>query len=159
MTMTSKSDIMVFFANAVDTTGEDGSRIRGCSVGYLFWGENGEMLAPVSEPDVTVPVGIQRGKAWLDYSARDKIRIAPAIYEGTFTMAPDSNGKPVFKLIDVAYKSNVKLEAYEVPGIYVPGMLNDHYMTGTQMPGIPSGSVATTVSMTGSKQESQKDKK
>ncbi len=120
-----KADIMIFYANAFDSKGEDGSAINGCTVHYLFWGESGTALIGQSEPDITKPVGMQRGKSWVDYALRNKIRIAPAIYEGTFVMDVDSKGKPTLKLIDVAYKSNVRMEAYKLNGIFIPGMLED----------------------------------
>jgi hypothetical protein len=82
-----------------------------------------------SEPDVTKSVGMQRGKSWVDYALREKIRIAPAIYEGTFSVTVGSDGKPVLKLIDVAYKSNVKMEAYAVNGLHVPGMVESNAPT------------------------------
>uniref|UniRef100_A0A0N5ACJ2 Lipoprotein n=1 Tax=Syphacia muris TaxID=451379 RepID=A0A0N5ACJ2_9BILA len=116
---------MIFYANAFDSRGEDGSAINGCTVHYMFWGENGTALVGQSEPDVTKPVGMQRGKSWVDYSIRNKIRIAPAIYEGTFKMDVDSKGKPVLKLVDVAYKSNVRMQAYKLDGLVVPGMLEE----------------------------------
>lgn len=123
--LVSKTDIMIFYANAFDSRGEDGTAINGCTVHYMFWGENGTALVGQSEPDVTKPVGMQRGKSWVDYSIRNKIRIAPAIYEGTFKMDVDSKGKPVLKLVDVAYKSNVRMQAYKLDGLVVPGMLEE----------------------------------
>ena len=123
--LVSKADIMIFYANAFDSRGEDGSAINGCTVHYMFWGENGTALVGQSEPDVKKPVGMQRGKSWVDYEIRNKIRIAPAIYQGTFKMDVDSKGKPVLKLVDVAYKSNVRMQAYKLNGLVVPGMLED----------------------------------
>lgn len=123
--LSSKADIMIFYANAFDSRGEDGSAINGCTVHYMFWGENGTALVGQSEPDVKKPVGMQRGKSWVDYHIRNKIRIAPAIYEGTFKMDVDSKGKPTLKLVDVAYKSNVRMQAYKLDGLVVPGMLED----------------------------------
>lgn len=120
-----KADILVIYANAFDSKGEDGSAINGCTVHYLFWGENGTAMIGQSEPDITKPVGMQRGKSWVDYYLRNKIRIAPAIYEGTFKMDVDSKGKPTLKMVDIAYKSNVRMEAYKLNGIDVPGMLRD----------------------------------
>lgn len=120
-----KADILVIYANAFDSKGEDGSAINGCTVHYLFWGENGTAMIGQSEPDITKPVGMQRGKSWVDYNLRNKIRIAPAIYEGIFKMDVDSKGKPTLKMVDIAYKSNVRMEAYKLNGIDVPGMLRD----------------------------------
>lgn len=120
-----KADILVIYANAFDSKGEDGSAINGCTVHYLFWGENGTAMIGQSEPDITKPIGMQRGKSWVDYYLRNKIRIAPAIYEGTFKMDVDSKGKPTLKMVDIAYKSNVRMEAYKLNGVVVPGMLQD----------------------------------
>lgn len=120
-----KVDIMVIYANAFDSKGEDGEIINGCTVHYLFWGDGGTALIGQSEPDITKPVGMQRGKSWVDYELRNKIRIAPAIYEGTFKMDVDSKGKSMLKLVDIAYKSNVKMEAYKLDGLFVPGMVDD----------------------------------
>ena len=36
MDFSQKCDILVFFANAIDTIGEDGSKIRGCTIHYVF---------------------------------------------------------------------------------------------------------------------------
>ena len=123
MEFVNKCDIMVFFANAIDSVGEDGGKIKGCTVHYLFWGDDGVALVGQSEPDVTKSVGMMRGKSWVDYDLRNKIRIAPAIYEGSFTMAVKSDGKPTLKLVDVAYKSNVQMQAYKLKGLEVPGMI------------------------------------
>lgn len=120
-----KADILVIYANAFDSRGEDGSPINGCTVHYLFWGENGTAMIGQSEPDISKPVGMQRGKSWVNYYLRNKIRIAPAIYEGTFKMDVDSKGKPTLKLVDIAYKSNVMMEAYKLDGLVVPGMVED----------------------------------
>lgn len=123
--LTSKTDIMIFYANAFNSIGEDGGAINGCTVHYMFWGENGTALIGRSEPDVNKPVGMQRGKSWVDYGLRNKIRIAPAIYEGTFRMDVDSKGKAALKLVDVAYKSNVRMSPYKLDGVSIPGMVED----------------------------------
>lgn len=120
LNLTSKTDILVFFANAIDTTGEDGSRIYGCTIHYVFLNT---MVSAQSEYDITKPVGMQRGKSWVDYNMRDKVRIAPAIYEGTFEMAVGSDGKPTLKLTDIAYKSHVQFVPYILPGLELPGMI------------------------------------
>ncbi len=120
MNLTSKADILVFFANAIDTTGEDGSRIYGCTIHYVFLNT---MISAQSEYDITKAVGMQRGKSWVDYNMRDKVRIAPAIYEGTFEMAVGSDGKPTLKLTDIAYKSHVQFVPYVLPGLELPGMI------------------------------------
>lgn len=141
-----KADILVIYANAFDSKGEDGSAINGCTVHYLFWGENGTAMIGQSEPDITKPIGMQRGKSWVDYYLRNKIRIAPAIYEGTFKMDVDSKGKPTLKMVDIAYKSNVRMEAYKLNGIVVPGMLRDTEDEGVETTDDPVTSVSDETS-------------
>ena len=123
MEFTNKADIMIFYVNAIDNKGDDGNAISGCSVHFLFWGNGGDALVGKSEPDVTKPVGMQRGKGWLPIKFREKVRVAPAIYEGTFNMTVGSDGKPVLKLIDVAYKANVEMRPYKLKGLEIPGMI------------------------------------
>ena len=120
MNLTSKADILVFFANAMDTTGDDGSRIYGCTVHFVFLNT---MNFAQSEYDITKAVGMQRGKGWLGYDMRDKVRVAPAIYEGTFEMHVDSKGKSMLRLVDIAYKSHVQFVPYILPGLELPGMI------------------------------------
>lgn len=130
MDFKTKTDILVFFANAIDTKGEDGSQIRGCTIHYVFMNN---VMGVQSEYDVTKPVGMQRGKSWVDYQMRDKVRIAPAIYEGTFEMAVGSDGKPSLKLVDIAYKSNVQFVPYVLPGLDLPGMVPCDAPTSTDV--------------------------
>lgn len=122
MEFLNKTDILIFYANAIDSMDDSGSSIKGCSVHYMFWDN---MQYGQSEPDVTKPVGMQRGKSWVDYSIREKIRIAPALYEGSFSMTVGSDGKVVLKLVDVAYKCNVEIKPYLLKGLVVPGMLEN----------------------------------
>ena len=124
MDMGMKAKILVLFVNAYDMKGESGDRVSGCSCHYLFWGEAGETMIPQSETDYDKSVGQQRAKANLPYEMREKLQIAPAIYEGTFTMTTGSDGKPVMRLQDVAYFSDVTMTEKVVPGIIVPGMVN-----------------------------------
>lgn len=121
--ITTKAKIVVLFANAYDMLDESKNKLTGCSVHYLFWGENGEKLFEQSEWDVSKPVGVQRAKCSLDSSIRQKIVIAPALYEGDFELAVGGDGKPVLKLRDVAYISNIDIKQRYVNGLVVPGMI------------------------------------
>lgn len=122
--MENKVDILVLFANAYDMKdGETGERISGTSVHYLFWGTGGDALKRVIDFNGDKPVGYQRAKVSLPLDSREKIPVAPAIYEGTFTMTVGSDGKPVMKLIDVAYKCNVDFKESVIDGFEVPGMV------------------------------------
>lgn len=121
--MTNKAKILVLFANAYDMLDENKNKLTGCSVHYLFWGENGEAVMSAAEFDSSKPVGIQRAKCSLDLSARTKIVVAPAIYEGTFEMKVNGSGKAVQQLVDIAYVSHVEIKAKELPGFFAPGMI------------------------------------
>lgn len=119
---TNKAKILVLFANCYDMVA-DGKQVAGCSVHYLFWGEQGEALLEQSEYDVSKPVGVQRAKVSMDSAMRVRVPIAPAIYEGTFETRVGGDGKPVLRLIDIAYYSNVEFKERIVPGLVVPGMI------------------------------------
>lgn len=123
MEFSNTTDILILFANAYDMKDEGGNRVSGCSVHYLFWGGKGSALVPVSENNTDKAVGYQRAKVSLPIEARAKITIAPAIYQGTFSMTVGSDGKPVMKLVDVAYKCNVDMTEKFIPGVFVPGMV------------------------------------
>ena len=38
-------------------------------------------------------------------------------------MTVGSDGKPVLKLVDVAYKANVEMRPYKLKGVVIPGMI------------------------------------
>lgn len=120
--MTSKTNILILFANAYDMLNEKQQQMTGCSIHYLFFGESGEALYEQSEWDVSKPVGVQRAKCSADASVRSRITIAPAIYEGTFEMRVGGDGKPVLRLVDVAYICNVDFKPTFIPGLVIPGM-------------------------------------
>lgn len=119
---TNKAKILVLFANCYDMVA-DGRQVAGCSVHYLFWGEQGEALLEQSEYDVSKSVGVQRAKVSMDSAMRVRVPIAPAIYEGTFETRVGGDGKPVLRLVDIAYYSNVRFTEHVVPGLVVPGMI------------------------------------
>lgn len=121
--ITSRAKIVIFFANTYNMLNERQEQLKGCTVHYMFWGEDGEKLMEQSEWDVGKPVGVQRAKCSIDYDLRVKIPIAPALYEGEFMMAVGGDGKPVLKLLDVAYVSNISIQPKVIPGIMVPGMI------------------------------------
>lgn len=118
-----KLDIIVFYVNAFDSITDKGEKLKGCTVHYLFYGENGFAMQGQHEEDISKPIGLQRGKSWVDFSIREKVTVAPAIYEGEFAPDFDKNGKMTMKLVDVAFKSFVKMEPYVIPDFYVPGMI------------------------------------
>lgn len=121
--ISTKAKILVLFANAYEMTDDTGRYMSGCTVHYLFWGENGERLLTQSVWDPSKPVGLQRAKCSLDKTIREKIPVAPAVYEGDFYMAVGGDGKPVMKLRDVAYVSNVEFKEKVIPGMQIPGMV------------------------------------
>lgn len=121
MDFNTKADVMILAANPVDMMDDNGEPIRGCSVQFAYC--SGLMYGQ-SEPDATKSVGLNCGKAWMPLEIREKIRIAPAIYEGEFVMNVDSKGKTKLTPIDFSYKSNLKIDPYVLEGVVVPGMLD-----------------------------------
>ena len=121
--LTSKAKIVILFANQYDMKDESGNKLTGCSVHYLFWGEDGEAVASESEFDPTKPVGVQRAKCSVESVLRNKIVVAPGLYEGTFEMPTGSDGKPVNRLRDVAFISHLEIKPKVLSGFYVQGMI------------------------------------
>ena len=54
---------------------------------------------------------------------RDKIVTAPGVYEGTFETTVGGDGKPVQKLVDVAFLSHVEINAKMIKGFACPGQI------------------------------------
>ena len=123
--LTSKALIMVLFANTYEMTNEKGQAMSGCTVHYMFWGEHGETLLPKAEYNPQKPVGQQRAKCSMDISLREKLVIAPAIYEGTFVTNVGGDGKPVLKLVDINYLAEVSMVPKILPGFNCPGMYDE----------------------------------
>lgn len=121
--LTSKAKIVILFANQYDMKDESGNKLAGCSVHYLFWGEDGEAVASEAEFDPTKPVGVQRAKCSVESVLRNKIVVAPGLYEGTFEMTTGSDGKPVNRLRDVAFISHLEIKPKVLSGFYVQGMI------------------------------------
>lgn len=122
--LTSEAKILVLFANAYDMQDDRGRSMTGCSVHYLFWGENGEALHSQVEFNPTNPVGIQRAKCSMDFDLREKLVVAPGLYLGSFVTTTGGDGKPVLKLRDVAFISHVDITPRILPGFVVPGMVD-----------------------------------
>ena len=131
--LTSKAKIMILFANQYDMKDESGNKLTGCSVHYLFWGEDGEAVA--SEFDLTKPVGVQRAKCSVESVLRNKIVVAPGLYEGTFEMTTGSDGKPVNRLRDVAFISHLEIKPKVLPGFIVQGMIQPEAAPEAKEPG------------------------
>ena len=121
--LTQKAKILVLFANTYDMSNERGQAMSGCTVHYMFWGQFGEKLYSVAEFNPQKPVGTQRAKCSMDIGLREKLVVAPAIYEGTFVTTVGGDGKPVLKLVDVAYLSNVVIQPKILSGFSCPGMI------------------------------------
>ncbi len=121
MDLSNRARILVLGAVPWDMTKDGGE--KGVTVEYLMWGEAGEQLVAQSEWNPLKPVGVRRGKCSMEASFREKVVIAPAIYEAEFYLTIDGSGKNVQKLRDIAYVSNVEFKGYKVPGLVVPGMI------------------------------------
>ena len=64
VTLTNKAKIVILFANQYDMKDETGDKLSGCSVHYMFWGEDGEVLASEVQYDPTKPVGVLVNKRY-----------------------------------------------------------------------------------------------
>ena len=111
------------------------NKLSGCSVHYMFWGEDGEVLASEAQFDPTQPVGVQRAKCSVDSVLRNKIVVAPGLYEGTFEMTVGSDGKPVNRLRDVAFISHLEIKPKVIPGFIVQGMIQPETAPEAKEPG------------------------
>lgn len=100
MEMTSKMPILITYAKSYEMEDEN---LKGCTVHYFFYGEDGSGITPIHSVKNDEAVGYQRGKVSLPYEMRSKIPWAPAIYMGEFIMTVGSDGKPVMKLVDVEF--------------------------------------------------------
>ncbi|MBQ7654970.1 MAG: hypothetical protein IJS41_00530 [Clostridia bacterium] len=97
-----KTRILVTFMSNYDMRTETGDRRTGCSVQYLFYGENGEELE--SKPVVsTEQNGWRAAKDSIDINCASKFVYVPGIYDADFRLRVGSDGKPVNRLVDVAY--------------------------------------------------------
>ena len=144
--MTSHARILVLYASTYDMLNERQDKVTGCTVRYLFWGEGGEALWEQSEWDPRKPVGVQVAKCSIDIAMREKIPVAPALYDGDFDITTGGDGKPVMRLRDIAYVSNVCIASHINPGFTVPGMVPpemrpvSYKMVPVESPdGIPAG--------------------
>ncbi len=135
VTLTNKAKIVILFANQYDMKDEAGNKLSGCSVHYMFWGEDGEVLASEAQFDPTQPVGVQRAKCSVDSVLRNKIVVAPGLYEGTFEMTVGSDGKPVNRLRDVAFISHLEIKPKVIPGFVVQGMIQPETAPEAKEPG------------------------
>lgn len=116
MEMTSKMNILITYAKSYDIKEEGKEAMRGVTVNYFFFGNEGEQIKPMHSLKPDEAIGYQRGKVSLDYEMRGKIPCAPGIYEGDFIMAIGADGKPVLKLVDVQF-----LKAFEIKDSVVEG--------------------------------------
>lgn len=108
--MENKAIILVMSIAPYDILSEKtNERVSGCTVQYYFIGEHGETLK--SMEDLTGGmVGYQRAKISLPLEKREKMCVAPALYEGTFGMKVGSDGKPVMTLNDAEFIAPVDFE-------------------------------------------------
>lgn len=93
-----KQKIIFLYAKEYCVTDEStNKKIEGITSYYLF----SDDLKPVFGTDGSL--GLRPAKANLATNKLSKLSKVPAIYDGTFEMAVDSNGKPTLKLIDVDF--------------------------------------------------------
>ena len=104
--------ILLMFANEYDIQDERGRAVKGCTINYYFFGQNGDMLSLREGREGSL--GYQRAKCSIDYAKRSQINRVPAIYDGVFEMAVGSDGKPVMKCVDLHYVQDVAFNTIPV---------------------------------------------
>lgn len=104
-----KAKILVLYVKSYSMTDDSGHVNTGTSCHYLFWGEHGELMESVSG-NADKGIGQQRAKATLPWEASTKFPVVPGIYEGEFTMATGSDGKPVLKLVSAEFVNPVLIQ-------------------------------------------------
>ncbi len=116
MELTSKSKVVILYANTYDMVVDSGERLSGCTVEYYFYGEHGEALKPVFDADGGA-LGLRRSKSTLSFAMRDKLDYVPGVYEGTFSMTVNKDGKPQLVLTDVDFcgKCIITMEGETAP--------------------------------------------
>jgi hypothetical protein len=85
--------------------------VRGLSVEYYFFGNNGEMVQPKISADGIS--GTRRGKVFMSPEMQNKVSYIPGIYDGTFEMTIGSDGKPVLKLVDIDFVGKALINCAE----------------------------------------------
>lgn len=100
MKMTAK--IMLMFASQYDMPAANGNNaLRGVSVEYYYWGEHGEELERQFCDSLKTSVGVKRCKGSIPYDSLQKIGYVPGVYEASFEMSVNKDGKPVMNIMDI----------------------------------------------------------
>lgn len=115
--MENRMRVMVFFTSVLDIPARkdkdgDHEALNGVSLEYLFFGENGEQVESKVSPDGSC--GTRRGKAFMDSSVVNKISYVPGIYDGTFEMSVNKDGKPTLRLTDIDFVTKAVITAQPV---------------------------------------------
>lgn len=107
-----KFKVLLMYSSLLDIPAKDGKpAFNGLSVEYYFFGENGEMVKSNSSADGVS--GARRGKSILDPEMYNKVSFVPGIYDGTFEMSVNSDGKPILTLVDIDYVAKASITALE----------------------------------------------
>ncbi|MEY8357321.1 hypothetical protein AALB39_28815 [Lachnospiraceae bacterium 54-53] len=95
--------IILLYAGQYDMTDDSGKRVQGTSVSYYF---NTNLMA---EDNINGTKGTRPAKSSCDFLVMGKIKRAPALYDAEFSMSIGSDGKPVLKILDLDYISDVEI--------------------------------------------------
>ncbi|WP_320990598.1 hypothetical protein [Hungatella sp.] len=98
-----KMQIILLYAGQYDMDGDRGGRVQGTSISYYF---NVDLVA---EDNVNGTKGTRPAKSTCEYQLMGKVKKAPALYDAEFSMSIGSDGKPVLKIIDVDYVSDIQI--------------------------------------------------
>lgn len=102
--MVVEMQIILLYAGQYDIPDERGGQNnRGTSISYYF---NTNLVA---EDNVNGTKGTRPAKSTCDFNLMSKVVKAPALYNASFDMAIGSDLKPVLKICDVDYVSDVEI--------------------------------------------------
>lgn len=98
-----RMQIILLYAGQYDMTDDAGKRVQGTSVSYYF---NTNLVA---EDNKNGTKGTRPAKSSCEFGVMGKIKKAPALYDAEFSMSIGSDGKPVLKILDLDYISDVEI--------------------------------------------------
>lgn len=99
-----KMQIILLYASQYSIADErTGVITQGVTCNYYF---NTDLKA---EDNTNGSKGTRPAKGSLDFNLMQKVVAAPALYDAEFQMAVGSDGKPVLKIVDLDYISDVSI--------------------------------------------------
>ncbi len=104
--METRAQIVLLYASQYEITDESTGEIkRGVTCNYYFR----DYFSAKNNDNGSK--GMRPAKGSIDFLLMKKIKAAPALYDAQFEMSIGSDGKPVLKVVDLDYVSDVYISA------------------------------------------------